>query len=189
MPDFQSVIQAIDDANAKDPNLVDGRPAELVYGERMSAALEGFAPGSSDLLRIAARGQHIERWTSPRSSYPDGKTGYFQWRNNLKQHHARRLGEIMQAAGYDNEACARVGALVRKEKLRTDAEAQTLEDVVCVVFLLHYGADFVAKHDDDKCIDIIRKTWAKVSEPGREAALKLPLSGRLAELIGRALAG
>lgn len=189
MPDFAAAIQAIDAANAQDPNLRDGRPAELVYGERMSAALLRFAPDASELLRIAARGQHIERWTSPRSSYAEGKTGYFQWRNNLKQHHARRLGEIMSAAGYDEAACARVGALVRKEKLRTDAEAQTLEDVVCHVFLEHYGSEFVAKYDDDKSIDIIRKTWSKVSEPGRAAALKLPLTGRLAELVGRALAG
>jgi len=115
---FDDVIAAIDDANARDPKvvLIDGRavPAELLYGRRMSDALARMAPNASELLGIAVRGQHIERWTSPRTSYPPGRAGYLKWRNDLKEFHARRLGEIMTAAGYGPHDAARVGALVRK---------------------------------------------------------------------------
>ena len=65
---FDRVIAAIDAANARDPHRVEaeGRPepAELVYGRRMSAALARMTPDASEQLRIAVRGQHIERWTS-----------------------------------------------------------------------------------------------------------------------------
>src|SRR6266481_1232675 len=117
---FDDVIAAIDDANARDPKIVQigGRtvPAELLYGQRMSDALARMAADASELLRIAVRGQHIERWTSPRSGYPVGRAGYLKWRNDLKEFHARRLGEIMTAAGYGPHDIARVGALVRSEE-------------------------------------------------------------------------
>src|SRR2546429_8753974 len=133
---LEDVIAAIDAANENDPNTieVDGRrqPAELVYGRRMNATLARMAPTASEPLRIAVRGQHIERWTSPRQRYPEGRVGYLRWRKDLQDFHARRIAEIMAAAGYDPDAIARVGALVRKERLKADAEAQMLEDVACI---------------------------------------------------------
>ena len=124
---YDSVIAAIDAANAADPNSIEiegkTQPAELVYGRRMSATLARMAPAASEPLRIAARGQHIERWRSPRKSYPDGRAGYLKWRKDLKDVHAQRLGEIMAAAGYEPGEIARVGALVRKEQLKLDPEA------------------------------------------------------------------
>src|SRR5262249_30424993 len=139
---FAVVVAAIDAANARDPHTIelDGRSvaAELVYGQRMSATLAGLAPEASETLRIAARGQHIERWTSPRRSYPEGRGGYLRWRKDLQAFHAARVGEIMTAAGYDAAAVGRVGALIRKERLKADIEVQVLEDVACLVFLAHY---------------------------------------------------
>ena len=186
------VIAAIDAANARDPNTieVDGRlqPAELVYGRRMSETLARMAPRASQHLRIAARGQHIERWASPRSSYPAGRVGYLKWRKDLQGFHARRIGEIMAAAGYDADDIGRVGALLRKERLKSDAEAQTIEDVACVVFLEHYLADFLAKTDHDKVAGILAKTWNKMSPRGREEAGKLALPAPVPLLLGRGLA-
>src|SRR5271166_713208 len=133
---FAAVIAHIDAANARDPNRVeiDGRlePAELVYGRRMSETLARIAPDASEHLRIAARGQHIERWTSPRKNYPEGRAGYLRWRKHLQEFHATRVGEIMAAAGYQTDDIARVRSLIRKERLKSDADAQLLEDVVCV---------------------------------------------------------
>ena len=185
------VIAAIDAANARDPNkiAVDGRrdPAELVYGRRMSETLVRIAPAASEHLRIAARGQHIERWTSPRTSYPQGRVGYLKWRKDLQNFHARRLGEIMMAAGYDADDIDRVGALVRKERLKSDAEAQMLEDVVCIVFLEHYLGDFMGKTDRDKLAGILAKTWNKMSPTGHEQALKLALPAPVPALLEQGL--
>jgi hypothetical protein len=186
------VIAAIDAANARDPNQieVDGRlePAELVYGRRMSETLARMAPDASEHLRIAARGQHIERWTSARTTYPPGRVGYLKWRKDLQGFHARRIGEIMAATGYHADDIARVGALLRKERLKSDAEAQMIEDVACVVFLQHYIADFLAKTDHDKLADILAKTWNKMSPLGREEARKLALPAPVKPLLEQGLA-
>ncbi len=164
-------LNAIDAANARDPTPEAGEPAELLYGRRMSEALAAFAPDASEPLQIAVRGQHIERWLSPRRA-PEGKAGYFAWRNVAKKRHAERLGQIMAACGYDEAVIARVGALARKEQLRSDGEAQTLEDVACLVFLRYYAARFAAKHPGEKVLDILIKTQRKMSPRGRAAGLE-----------------
>jgi hypothetical protein len=189
---FAEVVAAIDAANARDPNTIeaDGRSvaAELVYGQRMSATLAGLAPDASEPLRIAARGQHIERWASPRRRYPEGRTGYLRWRKDLQAFHAARLGEIMTAAGYDAAAIGRVGALIRKERLKADAEAQMLEDVACLVFLAHYLRDFLRKTDHDKLAGILAKTWNKMSPLGRDEVRKLALPAPVLRLLEQGLA-
>lgn len=188
---FAKTLALIDRANGADPNLeADGeqlRPKELLYSERMSECLAEFAPDASEHLRIAARGQHIERWTSLRSSYPEGRTGYKQWRAELGLFHAKRVGELMQEAGYDETDIKRTQYLVQKRGLGRDPETQCLEDVICLVFLHYYLEDFASKHDEEKLIDIIRKTWAKMSEKGQAAALQIPLSNAMKSLVGRAL--
>ena len=187
------VLAAIDRANAEDPNTVrDGdavQPAELVYGRRMSAALDRFCPTASDHLRIAVRAQHIERWTCPRDSYPAGRAGYLKWRADLKAFHARRAGELMEAEGYDRPDIDRVETLVGKQGIKRDPEVQTLEDVACLVFLEHYAEEFIAKHDDQKVIDILQKTARKMSAEGVEAATKLALPERLGKLLAGVVAG
>jgi len=186
------VFAAIDAANALDPNTieVDGQPqpAELAYGRRMSETLARLAPHASEHLRIAARGQHIERWTSPRASSPAGRVGYLKWRKDLQGFHARRIGEIMMAAGYDAGDVERVAALVRKERLKSDPDAQMIEDVACVVFLEHYLGDFLAKTDEEKLAGILAKTWNKMSPLGRDEARKLALPAPARRLLEEGLA-
>lgn len=188
---FAKTLALIDAANSQDPNLesdgADLRPKELLYSQRMSRCLEEFAPDASEHLRIAARGQHIERWTSSRSAYPEGRTGYKQWRAELGLFHAKRVGELMREAGYGEEDVKRTQYLVQKRGLGRDSETQCLEDVVCLVFIRHYLDDFARKHDEDKLVDIIRKTWAKMSEKGHAAALQIPLSDAMKNLVGKAL--
>lgn len=187
------VFELIDAANAADPIMVKTpqgeRPAEAIYGERMSEMLERYHPGAGDHLAIAARGQHIERWTSPRATYPEGRTGYLKWRKDLKDHHARRVSTLMAEAGYAPPDIERVAALIRKERYKVDPEGQVLEDVVCLVFLRHYAGDFIARHDDEKVVSILAKTAMKMSREGLEAAGKLNLPERLARLLATALAG
>ncbi len=185
-------LAAIDAANAEDPGTIalDGRPVarELVYGHRMSAWLDRLAPDASEALRIAVRAQHIERWKVPRTSYPEGRTGYKRWRSDLARRHAERAAGIAAEAGYDEASCARIGELIQKRGLRTDPETQTLEDVACLVFLEHYLGELAAKHDRAKVIDILRKTWPKMSERGHAAALGLALDDEQRALVEDALA-
>jgi hypothetical protein len=190
---FAKAIALIDAANNQDPNLEnDGttqRPKELLYSERMSRCLTEFQPDASEPLQLAARGQHIERWTSPRNAYPEGRTGYKKWRAELGLFHAKRVGELMREAGYAEEDIKRAQYLVQKRGLGRDPETQCLEDVVCLVFIRFYLEDFAAKHDEPKLIDIIQKTWAKMSERGHAAALEIPLSSAMQTLVGKALKG
>lgn len=185
---FETVIRLIDEANAADPTTVmvrgEPRPAELLYGQRMSARLAVFCPAASEHLRIAARAQHLERWRLPRSAYPMGRSGYFRWRNEQKKRHGARVSELMALAEYDREDCARVESLVRKEQLKRDREAQTLEDTACLVFMEHYMAGFAATKDAADMIGIIAKTWRKMSDAGHTAALAMTFPPELAALVG-----
>jgi hypothetical protein len=191
---LEQVFAAIDAANVKDSAsvVVDGAalPANLVYGRRMSAELDRFAPVSSEALQIAARGQHIERWIIPRAAYPMDKPGYYRWRRELKEHHAKRLAEIMAPLGYDAATIERVATLVRKQRPKEDAEIQTLEDVVCIVFLKYELDGFLAKYkaDDAKLADILAKTWQNMSEKGHAAALALPPPPAVVKLLHQGLA-
>ena len=188
---FREAVARFDSANAEDPNVetVDGvsHPKELLYAQRMSDALERFAPDASEIVRLAVRCQHIRRWTVPRDRYPEGRDGYRRWREGLGRFHAETAGGILREVGYDDETPGRVQALLRKERLKADPEVQLLEDVVCLVFLSHYLAPFAAQHDDEKVAGILQKTWRKMSDRGRTAALGLDLAPDLRALLTRAV--
>ncbi len=189
---FERAIFLFDQANARDPNqiLIDGenRPRELVYAQRMTDWLNRIAPDASEPLRLAARSQHICRWTRPRADYPMTRAGYHRWRTDLGRFHAETAGAILRDSGYGQTVIDRVGSLLRKEHLKTDPEAQTLEDVICLVFLENYFADFAAQHPREKVIEIVRKTWRKMSPRGHELAMGLPLTPGAADLVREALA-
>ena len=180
---FSDVLQRIDTANAADPEAVtDGEashPAALLYGRRMSAELVRFCPDASEHLRIAARGQHIERWRLPRTSYPEGREGYLAWRRDQGRSHADRVAGLMRDAGYAAEDCDRVARIVRKEGIKRDEEVQVLEDVACLVFLRWYSAAFAESHAPEKVYRIVAKTARKMSAEGREAAALLDLPAEL----------
>ncbi len=188
---FAQAIAGFDAANAEDPHLerVEGerQPKELAYARRMTAWLAKMAPDASEALQLAARSQHIRRWEIPRSDYPLGREGYNQWRRALYRFHAETAGRILRAVGYDDETIERVQTLLQKKRLKLDPEVQLLEDVICVVFLEHYFADFSQQHEPEKVIDIVRKTWRKMSPQGHAAALTLELSPAAAALVKEAL--
>ena len=188
---FEATLKAFDEANLQDPNteIVDGKPVakEWIYAQRMSDRLHKFCGSPSESLQLAARSQHICRWKIPRSDYPMDRSGYKKWRLDLAQLHGDIAGELMAAHGYEESMITRVKDLLLKRSLKRDDEVQALEDVVCLVFIEFYLEDFATKHDEDKLIDIIRKTWNKMSAKGHEAALKLPLSESMFTLVSRAL--
>ncbi|WP_373056484.1 DUF4202 domain-containing protein [Zunongwangia sp. H14] len=188
---FEEAIKRIDQKNSEDPHTEEdgGKtyPKELLYSKRMFHQLLEFDPDASEELQIAARAQHICRWQVPRKDYPMDRVGYLKWRNDLKKMHAEITAGILEEVGYDKTFIDRVTFLIQKKKIKKDDGSQTLEDVICLVFLQHYFEDFAAKHEDEKIVDIIKKTWGKMSPEGHEAALKLDLSNKTQSLVKQAL--
>lgn len=184
-------FQQFDEANKQDPNteVFEGTtyPKEVLYGIRMTERLNAFDPNASEALRLTARCQHICRWEIPRESYEMNREGYLRWRQELKKFHATKAASILEDIGYDRETIDNVKFLLQKKQLKKNEETQTLEDVICLIFLEFYFEPFAHKHPEDKTIDILQKTWRKMSINGQEAALKLPLSKFSLDLITKAL--
>jgi len=178
---FDRAIALFDAANAADPNLDEGQPKELLYAQRMTGMIGRYAPDASEVAQLAVRAQHIKRWTVPRSSYPMTKEGYYAWRTGLYKYHAETAGELMKQAGYDDAMIEQVKAAVGKRGLKVNADTQMLEDVTDLVFIEYYMLGFAGQHaeySEEKWLDIIRKTWRKMSDRAHAFAtgggLKLP---------------
>lgn len=182
-PRYEAAATAIDRALEEDPK---GR--EKDYGARMCAWARRLAPTASEELLLAARAQHVKRWSIPRSEFPMTRPGYLAWREKLKRVHADLAVELLQKAGYDEASTSKVRSLIQRKEKAADPEGQVLEDAACLVFLETEFAEFAAKTEEGKTIDILRKTWGKMSDAGRAAALTLTFGEREKALIGRALA-
>jgi hypothetical protein len=190
---FEAALRRFDEENARDPNLegVDGQyqPRELVYARRLTDWVLRLQPDASEPLRLAARCQHLCRWMVPRESYPRTRPGYLKWREDLKEFHAERAAAILREVGYRDEVVQRVRALNLKRDLAHDAECQTLEDALCLVFLQFQLAELVEKTDDDRVINALQKSWKKMSLRAQAEALALPHLPRARALLERALGG
>ena len=195
---FERAIALFDAANGEDPRQdvdSDGRryPRELLYSLRMTEMLERYAPDAPEAVKLAVRAQHIQRWKSPRDSYPMDRNGYLQWRTNLYKFHSDMAGRLLQEAGYDAQTIERVKKAIGKRGLKVHAETQTLEDVTDLVFIEHYMLEFAGQKPDyseEKWLVIIRKTWEKMSDDAHAFALsgKLKLPAPLVPLITKAIA-
>ena len=183
--------ELIDAAHAADPkSAADGRPAELVYAERMEAWVVRALPEATPLHRLAARCQHLERWRVPRTTFPDGKAGYLKWRQSLYVKQAERARELLLAAGVPAAEADDVATWVSKTALKTNPGTQALEDAACLVFLENEIADFAAQHADyprEKFIEILHKTWKKMSPRGQALALRLDLPPAIGALVREAV--
>ena len=188
---FETAIALIDKKNAEDENTyqVSGLayPKELLYSQRMTRTLLRFEPNASKALQIAARAQHICRWKIQRDEYPMDRVGYLKWRETLKKMHADITGEILQQVNFDVQFTDRVQKIILKKLIKKNEESQALEDTICLVFLDYYFDEFAAKHSDEKVIDILQKTWVKMSAKGHEAALKITFSEKGLALVKQAI--
>jgi hypothetical protein len=193
---YDKALALIDAANSEDPNQVtaDGKdwPKELLYSERMTDMLGRYKADADDAMKLAIRAQHIQRWKSPRNAYPMDRIGYLKWRKDLYKIQADNAADLLLEAGYDDDTISRLRNAVAKKNIKGNADTQLLEDVTDLVFIEHYLLDFVAKHpdySDEKWIEIIQKTWHKMSANAHEFALsgavRLPES--LVPLIRKAV--
>lgn len=194
---FAKALALMDEANAEDPNKVQAAdkewPKELLYSHRMTNMLARYKPDADDAQQLAIHAQHIQRWKSPRNAYTMDRTGYLQWRTGLYKFHAETTANILERVGYEAEFIERVTKAIGKRGLKVNPDTQLLEDVADLVFIEHYMLEFAGKHpeyDEDKWLEIIRKTWQKMSENGQQFALSgaITLPKPLVPLIQKALA-
>lgn len=190
-PLFTKAIATFDKINGEDPNTVniDGIlfPAELFYAQRLSEWVEKIEPNASEALKLASRCQHIRRWEVPRSNFPEGRAGYLKWRSVLSVFHADIASLILKETGYDEKTIDRVRNIVLKKNREKDPDVQTMEDALCLVFLQFQAESFCAKHSDEKVIEILQKTWKKMSPKGCAEALRLSYSDSLNSLIKKSI--
>ncbi|WP_047246424.1 DUF4202 domain-containing protein [Maribacter thermophilus] len=191
MSKIVKAFELFDEQNAHDPNKEHFKgkvyPKELLYSMRMTDRLNEYAPNANDSLQLAARCQHICRWKIPRESYDMDRTGYLRWRNDLKKFHVEVASEILKKVGYGDETISQVRFLLEKKQLKKNEDTQTLEDVICLVFLEHYLEPFAERHPEEKVIQILQKTWSKMSGKGQKAALGLAMSKKSFSIINKAL--
>ena len=193
---LDKAIALIDAANSEDPNrvTVDGKewPKELLYSRRMSDMLSRFVPDADAAQQLAIRAQHVQRWKSPRDAYPMDRIGYLQWRKDLYKIQAQTAVDLSAQAGYSEDVTDRIYQAVAKLKIKENPDTQLLEDIADLVFIEHYITEFVDKHpeyDEDKWLDIIRKTWKKMSAAAQQFALSgdVRLPEALVPLIQKAV--
>ncbi|KAG9235403.1 hypothetical protein BJ875DRAFT_272355 [Amylocarpus encephaloides] len=202
---FKTAISIIDMEHAKDPTKksVKGQdsqdttevPYELYYAQQMTHYLSLREPNASPILHVAIRAQHFRRWDTPRDSYPKTREGYLKWRFDAKNKQADETYKICKdQCDFTEEEAKEVAALIKKKDLKKNVETQILEDVACLVFLDDQFAQFEEDlrerdFDERKIINIVQKTWGKMSEKGHELALQISMDDKCKELIGKALAG
>ena len=189
---FSRAMALFDAANAEDPNLDEGQPKELLYAQRMSDMIARFAPEASEAAQLAVRAQHIQRWKVPRNTYPMTKEGYHAWRTGLYAFQADTAGDLMRQAGHDEAMIERVKKAVGKRGIKSNPDTQMLEDVASLVFIEHYMLAFAQSkpdYDEAKWLEIIRKTWKKMSKRAQAFALsgQLKLPEPLVPLITKAI--
>ncbi|WP_192035579.1 DUF4202 domain-containing protein [Halomonas sp. YLGW01] len=190
---YARALAALDALHAEDPRRVEAAgehlPLELWHAGRMSAWLDALEEAPDELVRLAVRGQHLQRWQVPRGDYPEGRVGYLTWRRDQGKRAGETTAGLMREAGYAAEDAERVAAMIRKQGLGRDAGTQAVEDCACLVFLENYFTDFSRQVDHDHLIRIVQKTWKKMSPGAHELALGLPMSDEARRLVEEALAG
>lgn len=192
MSRLEKAFKLFDDYNKQDPHILSWNgqqfPAEYFYALQLHEWVKKLEPAAGEALLLASRSQHIGRWKIPRESYPMNKAGYLNWRMTLAKFHADTTASLMKEAGYEEEMIAEVQHIILKKNLKSDHAVQVMENALCLVFLEFQYHDFIINHDDEKVIRIIQKSWRKMTEPGRAAALKLDFDARAKSLMLQALA-
>jgi len=191
MSKLDKAFKLFDEYNKQDPHIITWNgidyPAEYFYALQLYNWVKKLAPNASETLLLASRAQHIGRWKISRDTYPSGKAGYYKWRTEVAKFHAEIVNQLMQQAGYNEGTIKKVQHIILKEDLRKDEEVQVMENALCLVFLEFQYEDFITKHDDESVIRILRKTWNKMTEPGKAAALSLTYNERGKNLIMQAI--
>lgn len=193
MNKLDAAFQLFDAYNKQDPRNFewDGTtyPQEYFFAIKLYDWVLKLDPAAREELLLASRSQHIGRWEIPRESYPEGREPYLKWRKDLAQHHATITGNLMTQAGYDAAEIERVSQIILKKRIKVDADVQTMENALCLVFLQYQYEDFRKKYgnEPDKMINILRKSLLKMDSHGHGFALALNFTPQGLDLIKQAM--
>jgi len=154
----------------------------------MSAWLERLKDSPNELLRIAVRGQHLQRWQVSRDEYEEGRQGYLHWRRDQGKRAGETTAARMRQAGYADDDAERVARMIRKEGLgrggiRPGRGGLRLPRVPGELL-----CGLLEKVDHDHMVRIVKKTWGKISDRARELALGLPMAPEARGIVEEALA-
>lgn len=193
MSKLEQAFQLFDEYNRQDPREVEWEgsayPQEYFYALKLHDWVLKLDRDASEELLLASRSQHIGRWEIPRESYAEGREPYLKWRKDLALHHADVTASLMKEAGYEEEIVERVSQIILKKRIKVDADVQTMENALCLVFLEFQFEDFRKKYTDEpeKMVNILRKSLLKMDTHGHNFALRLSYSDDGLSLISRAL--
>lgn len=191
MTKLELAFQKFDAYNQKDPHIFIwgdlSYPQEYFLAVKLYEWVLKLNPDANEELLLASRSQHIGRWEIPRESYPEGREAYLKWRKDLALFHAEKASSIMKEVGYNDEQIARVRQIILKQKLKVDADVQTMENALCLVFLEFQYEDFSPKYPAEKVVNILRKSLLKMDSHGHQFALALNFSEQGLHYINEAL--
>ncbi|WP_345955814.1 DUF4202 domain-containing protein [Mucilaginibacter sp. PAMB04168] len=182
MSKLDAAYKLFDEYNRKDPRVFEWAgetyPQEYFFAIKLYEWVLKLNPDAGEELLLASRSQHIGRWEMPRDSYLEGRDSYLKWRKELALHHASIATRLMQQVGYADVQVKRVSEILLKKRIKTDADVQTMENALCLVFLEFQYEEFRKKHEDDlpKVVNILWKSLLKMDAHGHQFALSLPYS-------------
>ncbi|MRX48179.1 DUF4202 domain-containing protein [Pedobacter puniceum] len=191
MKNLEAAFAAFDAYNQQDPNRITYQeksyPQEYFLAQKLHEWILVLNPQASLELLLASKCQHIGRWETPRNQYPDGREGYLKWRKEQANFHVDKALAILRKVGFDETVCYRVKQIILKQKIKADAEVQTMENALCLVFLQYQFEDFLHTQPKEKMVSILRKSLLKMNKQGHDYALKLSFSVEGSALIHKAL--
>ena len=184
-------LTKFDAYNQKDPHRIvwegETYPREYFLALKLHGWVLKIKPEASEALLLASRSQHIGRWEIPRDSYAPGREPYLKWRRDLAHYHAQLAGGMLKEAGYDEQEISRVQEIILKKKIKVDSDVQTMENALCLVFLAFQYEEFHPLHDQEKVVNILRKSLLKMDQTGHQFALTLDYSPKGLSYIQEAL--
>ena len=190
---FQDAVAAFQEIHRSDPRriqLPEGEsPWSVYYHQRLLYWVRELSPEAPEEMLVAAHSQHLRRWQTPRDRFPAGRTGYRSWRKAAARNQLAETEEILKKVGYSAGFISRVSDFLMKRRRRLDPQVATFEDAICLVFLENELLAFAATQPRSKVIEVLRKTWKKMSQAGQKEALELKqkLPQEAADLLLEAL--
>lgn len=184
-PLLAEAIKLIDSQNAEDPEKIIYKGAEHkkeeLHAELMTQWVKELDPAATEAQILAARASHLRRWELKRSDYPEGRGGYLKWRKEQASRHAKLVENILEQVGYEKNTIERVCEIIQKKNLKNDAQVQTHEDALCLVFLETQQKSLKERlisqtgsqeEADLKLDEILEKTFKKMSPEALKRAEK-----------------